>query len=86
MGNRRRRSQRRGAADQPAAAAGLSCGCSQLVVIDFQAVCADCGSPVRDRVVIPSSGRVGDTREVGASCACGGEAAGSGVIVEILSQ
>ena len=61
-----------------------ACGCSQLAVIDFDAVCGDCGEHVRDRVVVPTSGQPGDTRKVGASCPCGGDAVGAGVVVEIL--
>ncbi len=53
-------------------------------MIEFDAVCAECGEHVRDRVVVPSSGQPGDMREVGASCRCGGDAVGTGVVVELL--
>jgi hypothetical protein len=64
----------------------LSCGCSHLAVIEFDATCGECGGRVREHVTLPSSGQVGDSREVGASCPCGGEAEGIGTIVEILDH
>lgn len=66
------------------AASEVACDCSHLAVIDFDAVCGDCGGQVRDRVVVPTSGEAGDSRVVGASCACGGHAVGTGVVVELL--
>jgi hypothetical protein len=68
----------------PHAASEAACGCSHLAVIDFDAVCGDCGGQVRDQVVVPTSGEAGDTRVIGASCACGGHAVGTGVVVELL--
>jgi hypothetical protein len=53
-------------------------------VVAFDAVCGDCGGQVRDRVVVPTSGEAGDSRVIGASCACGGHAVGTGVVVEVL--
>jgi hypothetical protein len=64
----------------------MSCGCSHLAVIEFDATCGDCEGQVREHVVLPSSGQLGDTREVGASCPCGGDAARVGTIVEILDH
>lgn len=86
MSNRRRRGHqgRQLIPLHSSASSPPACGCSHLAVIDFDAVCGGCGQRVRDRVVVPSSGQPGDTREIGASCSCGGHAVGTGVVAQIL--
>jgi hypothetical protein len=73
--------------DTPAAATdGRSCGCAAVVRIGFRATCQDCGYLWLGRTVLPSSGSVGQPREVFASCVrCGGHATGSGKILEVLT-
>lgn len=50
----------------------------------YRAVCRSCGASSEGKAVMPAIGVVGDVREVMASCVCGGEAAGTGCVVDVL--
>jgi hypothetical protein len=63
VGNRRR----------PRSPGVAPCGCVHLAVIEFRAECVTCGRAWADVVVLPSSGSIGEKREVRASCVCGAE-------------
>ena len=67
-----------------AADANSGCGCAGLVRLAYRASCPGCGAVWDAEAVLPSNGAVGDARPVFCSCECGGEAAGTGRIVELL--
>jgi hypothetical protein len=64
-----------------------ACGCSASGRITYRLSCPTCGRETAGEVVLPTSGRPGDAREVFGSCEeCGSEAAGHGVIVELIGS
>jgi hypothetical protein len=87
MGNQRRRQRlaERARAIPLAGERGQGCRCERLVRLAYRASCQACAAVWEAEVLIPSNGVVGDERPVFCSCACGGEAAGTGRIVELLS-
>jgi hypothetical protein len=65
----------------------VTCGCPSLGRIAYRLSCPTCGGESSREVVLPTSGRPGDFREVFSSCdECGGDAEGQGVIVELLGS
>lgn len=83
MGNRRRPRRPVGPAHD-VGHGGLDCGCEQLVQMEMRVTCAACGRQWTDVAALPSSGGIGDEREVWASCACGGDAQGVGIITGVF--
>jgi len=48
------------------------------------AVLSGCGLVAQGRLVMPSTAEIGQSRPVIASCVCGAEVEGRGVVVEVL--
>jgi hypothetical protein len=84
MGNRRRRERLARQARAVPLSGHQGCGCTGVVRLVYRAVCGSCGAFSEGEAVMPSNGAVGDVRDVFASCVCGGEAAGTGRVVEVL--
>ncbi len=65
----------------------VACGCPAFGRITYRLSCLMRGREASGELVLPTSGRPGDAREVFGSCGeCGAEAAGHGVIVELLDS
>jgi hypothetical protein len=64
---------------------GDGCGCTALGHLVGELLCDDCGNTMRADVWMPTSARLLDTREMGASCEyCDGEATGLGTVTELF--
>lgn len=62
---------------------GLACGCSGMVRLSTVLLCPDCSEEIPVDVWMPSSGLVGDTRDVGTWCpACDSSVEGLALIVD----
>lgn len=85
MGNRARRARLVREVRAVPVVPGCSCGCTAMGRVVFEVTCGDCGRTWSGELVMPTTGAVGDRREVFASCTCGAEAAGAGRIVELLT-
>jgi hypothetical protein len=86
MGGRRARERHlRGSRAVPIAGGeGLVCGCTHFARLACLVTCPACGTDTEGLLVMPSTADVGQSRPVIASCACGAEAKGQGVVVEVL--
>lgn len=63
---------------------GLGCACAHLVRLAYFLSCPVCDLVAEGRLVMPSMAEVGESRPVIASCLCGAEVEGLGVVVEVL--
>ena len=63
---------------------GLGCGCIHLARLAYFLSCPVCGLVAQGRLVMPSTAEIGQSRPVIASCVCGVEVEGRGVVVEVL--
>lgn len=63
---------------------GLGCGCTHLARLAYFLSCPVCHLVAEDRLVMPSTAEVGQSRPVTTSCVCGAAVEGHGVVVEVL--
>jgi len=61
----------------------MACGCHPARLACF-VTCPVCRTETEGVLVMPSTAEVGQSRPVMASCACGAEAKGHGVVVQVL--
>ena len=63
---------------------GFDCGCTHLGLLLFEGQCEKCGFTYTNEGWMPTTGLIGDRREMGASCptpGCDGDVEGFGVVM-----